>query len=282
MADGFNDHCDELRNHYLELLKKVLTHTLWTERTRLIDTSLMPPSFKRSVASGVCGALRAFHLGLVRYVTSDSKLREEGKDWPEYAHSMIGMKRLANIQHCVESVIRDKIPGDLIETGVWRGGAVIFMRAILKAYGIADKVVWVADSFQGIPVADEKNFPADKGELSHVRTVTAVSQDEVAENFRRYGLLDEQVRFLPGWFKDTLPGAPIDKLAVLRLDGDLYQSTIEALENLYPKLQRGGYVIIDDYAWPACKQAVQDYRDREGISDKIDPVDAWGAYWRRM
>ena len=78
-------------------------------------------------------------------------LRLTGKDWPAVAPTMIGMARIDNLQHCVESVLEDNIPGDLIETGVWRGGACIFMRGLLKAHGVTDRRVWVADSFRGLP-----------------------------------------------------------------------------------------------------------------------------------
>ncbi len=102
------------------------------------------------------------------------------------------------------------------------------------------------------------------------------------DNFRRYGLLDDQVRFLKGWFRDTLPDAPIERLAVLRLDGDLYESTIQALECLYDRLSAGGYVIVDDYGNVAgCRQAVHDFRAQRGINDPIRPIDWAGVYWRR-
>jgi O-methyltransferase len=106
--------------------------------------------------------------------------------------------------------------------------------------------------------------------------------EQVAANFHRYGLLDEQVRFVKGWFRDTLPTAPIGRLAVLRLDGDLYESTMEALIHLYPKLSPGGYVIVDDYGNIApCRQAVHDYRQQQQIQDLIRPIDGWGVFWQR-
>ena len=106
--------------------------------------------------------------------------------------------------------------------------------------------------------------------------------DRVRANFARYGLLDEQVHFLKGWFKDTLPIAPIERLAVARLDGDMYESTMDAIEALYPKLQPGGFLIMDDYgAVPACKQATEDYRERCGIREPIVPIDWTGVYWRK-
>jgi hypothetical protein len=93
--------------------------------------------------------------------------------------------------------------------------------------------------------------------------------------------LDEQVVFLNGWFKDTLPNAPIDKLSVMRVDADMYQSTMESLTYLYPKLSRGGYCIIDDYARGSCKRAVDDFRANSGITDTLCEIDWTGVYWRR-
>ena len=161
---------------------------------------------------------------------------------------MIGMQRLTSLQHCVETALAEDIPGDLIECGVWRGGACILMRAVLAAYGDETRRVWLADSFQGVPRSDPENYQADKGiRAEFAAGILGVSEAEVRANFERYGLLDDQVRFLPGWFKDTLQDAPIESIAVLRLDGDLYESTIQALDALYPRLSPGGFCVIDDY-----------------------------------
>jgi len=210
--------------------------------------------------------------------------RDLGIDCPTIAHTMIGTRRLNNLQFCVETALKDKIPGDLIETGVWRGGATILMRGILKAYNITDRNVWVADSFQGLPTPNLKKYPHEDPKLKlHLRKELSVSLEQVKENFRRYNLLDDQVKFLKGWFKDTLPLAPISHLAVLRLDGDLYESTIQALDALYPKLSPGGFVIIDDYVIPSCQKAVLDYRKKNKITEEIIPIDSpiIGSYWRK-
>ena len=193
---------------------------------------------------------------------------------------MIGLKRLDNLQFCVETIIQEGIEGDLIETGVWRGGACILMRAVLAAYVIEDRKVYVADSFKGLPKPDLEDCP-DKGDKHHIQMFLAVSQDEVENNFRRFGLLDDQVVFLKGWFKDTLPNAPIKKLAVLRLDGDMYGSTMDALINLYPKLSKGGFCIIDDYALHGCRKAVDDFRTKNSIHAEMKVVDWTGRYWRK-
>jgi hypothetical protein len=156
------------------------------------------------------------------------------------------------------------------------------MRGILAAHGVRDRRVWVADSFRGLPVPDAANFPQDVPEDLSSFEELAVSQEQVRSNFARYGLLDDQVRFLEGWFKDTLPTAPVDALAVLRLDGDYYESTIQILESLYHKVSPGGFVIVDDYGCiEACRQAVTDFRAANGIEDEIVPVDWTGVYWRR-
>jgi O-methyltransferase len=210
----------------------------------------------------------------------DPNKRLLGRDWPSLSFSMIGSVRMRNLRYACETVLLDGVEGDFIETGVWRGGACILMRAILEAYGDRTRRVFVADSFAGLPPPDPEKFPADAGDQHHTRTQLKVSRAEVEDNFRRFGLLDKRVIFLEGWFKDTLPEAPIDRLAVLRLDGDMYESTIEALDALYHKVQYGGFVIVDDYFLPACAKAVTDFRERFAITSPILPIDGWGTYWR--
>lgn len=209
--------------------------------------------------------------------------RELGRDTPVQAETMIGMQRLASLQECVETVLAEDIPGDLIECGVWRGGASILMRAVLAAYGDETRCVWLADSFAGMPPPDPTNYKADRGmRLDRNAFILAVSVEEVKANFERYGLLDHRVRFLPGWFKDTLRDAPIDRISVLRLDGDLYESTIQALDALYPRLSPGGFCIIDDYhALKPCRKAVTDYREKHGVSAEIVEIDGIGVLWRK-
>jgi hypothetical protein len=239
---------------YLDLLKRVLTNVIYEDPN---VGPWRPPGYREED-------------------------RLVGGDWPRDAHTMIGMRRLENIQHCVEDVLAQSVPGDLAETGTWRGGASIFMRAILKAHGVTDRTVWVADSFEGLPKPDPERYPADADDRHHEHRYLAVDLETVKANFSKYGLLDEQVQFLKGWFKDTLPSAPIKQLAVVRLDGDMYESTMDALVNLYPKLSPGGYAIIDDYkVVPGCREAVDDYRRQHSIDEQISEIDWAGVYWRR-
>jgi len=267
---------------YLELLKKTLAFALWPEPPVPIETFDYHRSpFRRKMVFLLSRLLASRRLRLVREYSYGTEQREEGKIWPQYAQTMVGLKRLDNLQYCVETVLRDGVEGDLIETGVWRGGSCILMRGILAAYGDTTRKVYVADSFQGLPAPNPGKYPADRSDWLHQIKYLAVSQAEVEANFAKYGLLDEQVVFLKGWFKDTLPRAEVQKLAVMRLDGDMYESTMDALGNLYPKLSPGGFCIIDDYALSGCRAAVDDFRASEGISEQIQAVDWTGVYWRK-
>lgn len=260
----------DTRSLYLELLRRSLTRYGLDELVPVGWYHLGRPLFK------------ARDFMLVRKRRFDQRKRDLGLDWPADAETMIGMQRLTSLQHCVETILAEDIPGDLVECGVWRGGAAILMRAVLAAYEDEDRCVWLADSFEGLPRPDIANYKADKGIRLDLFRFHRVSVEEVKANFARYGMLDDRVRFLPGWFKDTLHAAPIDRIAVLRLDGDLYESTIQALDALYPKLSPGGFCIIDDYqVIDACKQAVTDYRAKHQITAEVVDIDGTGVLWRK-
>ena len=214
----------------------------------------------------------------------DPDVRKEGKDWPTEAETMVGMRRLDNLHQCTRTVLLEGVPGDLVETGVWRGGCAILMRAVLDAYEDTERSVWLADSFQGLPAPSPSEYPQDAGDPHATLTsYLGVSLETVQANFRRYGLLDDRVKFLPGWFRDTLPVAPVERIAVLRLDGDMYESTHLALTHLYPKLGSGGFLIVDDYgALPNCRRAVEDFRHAHAITESMVAVDWTGVYWRKV
>lgn len=253
---------DTGRRLYLDLMKKVLTNVVY-EDNPLGYEHIPIPWFK----------------GEPVY---DPEKRRVGLDWPSVAHTMVGLKRLDNVQACMEQVLSDDVPGDFIETGVWRGGVCIFMRAFLEAYGVKDRRIWVADSFEGIPDVGDDGHPLDVRLGLHRANVSlAVPMETVKANFARYDMLDEQVQFLPGWFRDSLPAAPVERLAILRLDGDLYESTMDALNNLYPKLSPGGFVIVDDYALRGCRRAIDEFREQHAITDEVLDIDGASAYWRR-
>jgi O-methyltransferase len=244
----------DTRELYLDLLVRILTNTIYG------DPSNNPAN---------AGPFQA-------------ELRSGGLDWPAVAHTMVGVHRLQNLRELTQRAIDDDIPGDFIETGVWRGGCCILMRAILAANAIRNRKVYVADSFAGLPPPNPEIYPHDQGLDLHVYKELAISLEQVKDNFSRYGLLDDQVVFVKGFFSDTLPSLQAGPFALIRLDGDLYESTYVALEALYPKLSPGGFVIIDDFKLiPACKQAVFDYRGKQGIAFPIRDIDECGVWWRK-
>ena len=210
----------------------------------------------------------------------DPKKRAVGHDWPPYAETMVGSARLANVLDSTTRAIADGVPGDFVETGVWRGGTSIFMRGVLAALGDEGRRVWVCDSFQGLPVGSHE---FDVPMRLHEAKELAVGVDDVKAAFDRYGLLDERVQFVEGWFRDTLPllANELESIAVLRLDGDYYESTMDALTNLAPLVAQGGFVLVDDYGGiEACAKAVDEYRAAHGILAPLHSVDWTGVWWR--
>ena len=300
---------------YLDVLKRSLVNLIYYESSHPIH--IYGPDKNIKLADGL-----------------DLYSRVHGEDLPANAMSMIGIKRLNNIQECIESVVADNVPGDLIETGSCKGGATIFMRGVLKALKSKKKVYvcdtfndaepptpwlahvimgWIANFLVSIPSSAlrkkmikllwslQKDFPqvhsgGELGEdeqrftvfllknLIHLRPVPSVqkSYKHVLSNFARYGLLDDQVVFLKGWFSDTIPKAKIKKLVILRMDGDTYESTIDAMNLCYHKLQSGGYCIVDDYwALEDCKRAVDEYRAKHNVTEEIIRIDGLSCYWRK-
>ncbi len=271
---------DDPRRHYLDLLQRVLTREISPERFRPLLPSRRP--VRQKVARAIVRWLLGRKTTVAESVRFDPQARLEGRDWPADAETMVGSLRLAQLRLAVETVVAERIPGDLIETGVWRGGSCILMKAVLSALGDQARTVWLADSFQGLPKPEPDKFPADAEDRHWMWDDLRISEATVRGNFSRYGLLDERVRFLVGWFQDTLPTAPIERLAILRLDGDMYSSTMDAITALYPRLSQGGYCIVDDHgAVPACAQAIADFRSAQGIRDPLEKIDWTGVFWRK-
>lgn len=265
---------------YLDLLKKSLTRYISDNGySNLLDR---PNSkVKTLIFTTLNKILSKKQLEIVKHKQFNPAIREIGKDWPSTAETMIGLQRLDNIQQCIDQIITQKIPGDFIETGVWRGGATIFMRGVLKAKNINNRTIWCADSFEGLPKPSSASHREDvKDELWKFQQL-AVSMEDVKNNFKKYNLLDDHVKFLKGWFNNTLPTAPIKRLALIRLDGDMYESTMDALEPLYPKLSKGGFVIVDDYCLPACREAIHDFRNKYNITAKLHKIDWASIYWQK-
>ena len=250
------DHLADIRESYLKLIADALTGVIYEDSPLAIDetTSLV----------------------------YEAKIREHGWDWPSKAFTMVGSKRLINFRHLIENVIACRVPGDIVETGVWRGGACILARAVLKTYHVLDRKVILCDSFCGLPVPDAIKYPEDSSSNFHEYSELAVSLEQVKENFRRFSLLDDQVVFVEGLFRDTMPRLNLDTISVLRLDGDMYESTIDPLHYLYDRISVGGWIIIDDYeVVPACKAAVHAFFAERALEPELIPIDGVGRYFRK-
>ena len=203
-----------------------------------------------------------------------------GTFWPRRAHTMVGRKRLDNLQLAFETVVREGVMGDLVETGVWRGGASIFMAGMNKFYN-ANRRIYVCDSFEGLPAPEPGKWPADAGDDNHTYKFLAVSLEQVKANFAAYDLLSDNVVFVKGFFETSLVAIPPLPIAVLRLDGDMYGSTMTVLQQLYDRVSVGGFIIIDDWNIDKCRQAVIDFLGAKGLQPHIIPIDNCAVYWRK-
>lgn len=270
-----------LRNRYLALLKRAVGNLLYPELELQIEHLTQG-------CGGLSGAeLHRFQRDIAQRLPEDfarllaGKLQGVGP--LRFAHTMIGLFRLSNIERCAERIIAEKIPGDFLEAGVCKGGAAIFMRGLQIAHGAGERKTFVVDSFEGVPPSDSARDAGYGLDLEEARLPwLACSEETVRDHFSRYDLLDSNVLFVKGWLADSLPGAAIGPLALLRIDVDLYSSTAQCLDLLYDKVSPGGFVIVDDYGFlRCCRDAVDEFRARRSIAEPIQWVDGSGIYWRK-
>ena len=193
--------------------------------------------------------------------------------------TMLGSQKLDTLRYSAETCLKEGVDGDFLEAGVWRGGATIFLAAILRAHGVERKV-YVADSFQGLPPPNPRSWPIDKGDDHHSRPELAISLEQVQSNFQRFDLLRSNIEFVQGFFEETMPKLDVEKLALLRLDGDMYGSTMVVLQALYHKLEVGGFLILDDWLLKGARTALLDFRTLMGICEPMYQ-DASGIYFRK-
>lgn len=188
--------------------------------------------------------------------------------------TLLTKNQLDLIEGAVATLEERAVPGDFLEAGVWRGGAIILMRALLDAYNISGRKVFAADSFAGIP----RNVKARNDPVDQWSDRWVASLDEVRQSIRRFGLLDDRIVFSAGFFAESLKSLAKERFALIRLDSDSYDSVGTSLDYLYPLVSKGGIVIIDDWHLVGCRTAVLDYRSRHGIDDEVQVYDG-NAYW---
>ena len=228
--------------------------------------------------------------------------KERLNTFARYAYST--RETLYNTYELSIDCIKNNIPGDFVECGVAGGAQVAAMgyaRQILRA----DIIVHLFDSFEGIPLAGPNdNVQPGVGPIKHSVNVQKLdsllvssnniypelgnaskySVEQVKNHMKTFGIENNYLVYHKGWFQNTLPtdASKIDKISLLRLDGDLYESTKVCLEYLYPKISKGGYIIIDDYALSGCRKAVDEYLNKHNLTPKIIPILGGGGpvYWK--
>ena len=270
---------------YLDLLKAALLDEHYLENEVRIDHLVQSlERGQKPEANKLRDPVRHMRPAMRRLVTERrGGHHTDAADAPAYfPYTTMGHARLDHLQQCLGTIRTEAVRGDLVECGTKRGGGAIFMRGFLEAYEIADRQVWVVDPFLASPTSTGaavshselpgggRGFPDLLADLNTVR-----------EGFDRFDLLDDHVRFLQGDFADTLHDAPIEKVALLRIGGDLDLSTADVLDALYDKIPMGGFVVVDDYEAPTCRKAVDEFRARHGIQDPVERVDGTGACWRK-
>jgi len=250
----------ELANSYFQTLKLSLTGEL------LKTESLVP-------GTGTADQLKKKPF--------DAHLRSQGMDWPSHGLTMVGRMRLENIERLLLNMIDAHVPGDFVECGVWRGGSSLFARGVLKALNVHDRKVHLVDSFEGLPKASQAKDRDVWSEMDFLK----VSLEEVQEPFRQLGLLDHGVAFHKGFFQHSLP--PLRKqllasnrtIAVLRMDGDMFESTMDILYNLYDLISVGGCIIIDDFTIQEAKEAVETFLHHHELIVDYVKIDDFSSYF---
>jgi cephalosporin hydroxylase len=184
-------------------------------------------------------------------------------------YTEVGRTRLEALEKCLDRVRAKGVEGHLVDCGTGRGGAAIFMRGYLDAYELTDRDVWVADSFR-----------ASKDAAAGLLNLSA-DLNIVRDGFQSFDVLDERVHFLQGLYGETLPGAPIDQVALLRIGGGVGGSSRDVLDALYGKVVPGGLVVIDGYAEEACQRAVDEFRTVNGLEQAVERLDWTGICWQK-
>jgi hypothetical protein len=267
-----------LNSRYLGLLKRALVNWIYPEHELQVSYLQSDHVAKDRLA-------RSRYLRDISSIEAEkyAELLEKKKHGfvTVLSHTLVGLRRLNHLEYCARQIFAQGIPGDFFEAGVCQGGASIFLRALQVVFGEEQRKTWAADSFEGLPPAA---LPQDEG-LDFTESNypwLAFGQERVEDHFRRYDLWSDQVRLVKGWFSETLPTLDCGPLALLRLDADLYQSTMEVLVNLYDKVVPGGFVVVDDYgAFEACRLAIDDFRLERNIQEPLKWIDWSGVYWRK-
>jgi O-methyltransferase len=182
--------------------------------------------------------------------------------------TMTSLERRASLIGAVDHVVKHRIPGDVVECGVWRGGSMMAIALALMARGDTSRHLYLFDTFEGMsePTEEDKALSGESAKAQLERTArdhalwAVASLEDVKTNLASTGYPADRIHYVKGKVEDTIPGTLPTAIALLRLDTDWYESTRHELDHLYPLLARHGLLIIDDYGhWQGARQAVDEY-----------------------
>ena len=211
-----------------------------------------------------------------------------------YIYSMLSLEGLENIEMCTDIILKNNIIGDFVECGVWRGGTGIIIKKLLQKYNNNEKKIYLLDSYEGMENLEKSNTITEKDKLDQIcsyilndveqyfgKKLIETNYDEVKNNLIYFDCFDKNVILLKGWFNDQFPFDNINTISLLRLDCDYYYPTKICLEKLYKKVSKGGFIILDEYylEFMGEKNAVDEFRSKYNITNKIIPVNNNIAYW---
>lgn len=202
------------------------------------------------------------------------------------AYTMTSIERQYALYQAVRYVLTARITGDFVECGVWKGGSSMLMACTLLEHGVSDREFYLYDTFAGMSEPTEKDVNV-KGTVAkakwaalssgNINTWDYASLSEVRQNVFSTGYPANNIHFIEGKVEDTIPRTIPDKIALLRLDTDWYESTLHELEYLFPRLVPGGVLIIDDYGhWQGARQAVDEYFKKNNVRMLLNRIDYTG------
>jgi len=199
-------------------------------------------------------------------------------------YTLTNPERIVSLIRAIKHIETNNITGDIVECGVWKGGSIMAALKTLRNLKSFDRNIYLYDTFEGMsePTEIDKSFRGESASDAFLkrdefwnRIECFSTLQEVKENIYKIDYPTENIHFVKGKVEDTIPDLKIpEKIAILRLDTDWYESTLHEMEYLFPKLVKGGIIIIDDYGhWKGCKKAVDEYLKNNNIELFLNRID---------
>jgi O-methyltransferase len=192
-------------------------------------------------------------------------------------YTMLGIERLRTLRRFAEQIDQEGIPGDVVECGTCNGGSAAIMAQVAATSSLA-RHIYLFDSFEGLPPAGDKDGARAQGYTGLCRG----AMDRVRAVLQALQVPLERVTLVKGWFDQTVPSSEVGRIALLHLDTDWYESLHVCLENLYDRVEPGGFVVLDDYGyWEGCRRAWHDFAESRALNVTLTPIDHTAVYFRK-